>query len=467
MDPRRLPARPVGADTSRWGRPARAIPRPRASLLQARLASPTSPGYRPRLMSDTPYVTQKVDWYQFRAPDGEAFFVMVSSLPNGVLHRGPLRDHPDSRTTRPDGARGHARRAALVQLQGTLAGESRDGSPAGALMQFAIQVGGGQVRHDQSGIDAIVEETQLAESLGFDVVFVPDHYVFESLGTLRTETPAYEMFFVMATLAQRTGASRSAATSPACCSGIPPCTRGSLLSSTRRAVARRDRRRRRRLDAGRVRDDGDRVSGRVGPAAHHGRGRHRHARALARRAVHLRGAVLPGDRCGVHAEAGPEARTPLMLGGSGNGILRRAGAWADIIHMVPVIGAAGTTTLDEIRKFDDAGLPERLARVRAAEAKAGRRSGSVRFASTIFTYCAPADSAARTRGAGRGPRQRLRPAGGRVAAAPDRTRRHAGRDDRGAAPARARARPLAPGAQLHEPRAAARLRRARVLPHVR
>src|SRR5262249_55721202 len=34
---------------------------------------------------------------------------------------------------------------------------------------------------------------------------------------------------------------------------------------------------------------------------------------------------------------------PLMLGGSGNGILRRAGEWADIIHMVPVIGAAGTT----------------------------------------------------------------------------------------------------------------------------
>ncbi len=71
-------------------------------------------------------------------------------------------------------------------------------------MQFAIQVGGGQVRHDQTGIEAIIEETQLAESLGFDVVFVPDHYVFESLGTLRTETPAYEMFFVMATLAQRT-----------------------------------------------------------------------------------------------------------------------------------------------------------------------------------------------------------------------------------------------------------------------
>ena len=65
-------------------------------------------------------------------------------------------------------------------------------------MQFAIQVGGGQVRHDQTGIEAIVEETQLAESLGFDVVFVPDHYVFESLGTLRTETAAYEIGYFFA-----------------------------------------------------------------------------------------------------------------------------------------------------------------------------------------------------------------------------------------------------------------------------
>ena len=52
-------------------------------------------------------------------------------------------------------------------------------------MEFALQVGGGQVRHEQSGIEAIVEETQLAESLGFQVVFVPDHYVFEALGTLQ------------------------------------------------------------------------------------------------------------------------------------------------------------------------------------------------------------------------------------------------------------------------------------------
>jgi len=77
---------------------------------------------------------------------------------------------------------------------------------------------------------------------------------------------------------------------------------------------------------------------------------------------------------------------PLMLGGSGNGILRRAGEWADIIHMVPVLGAAGTTTIDEVRAFTDAALSEKLARVRAAEDKAGRPNGCVRFGSTIFNY---------------------------------------------------------------------------------
>jgi alkanesulfonate monooxygenase SsuD/methylene tetrahydromethanopterin reductase-like flavin-dependent oxidoreductase (luciferase family) len=77
---------------------------------------------------------------------------------------------------------------------------------------------------------------------------------------------------------------------------------------------------------------------------------------------------------------------PIMLGGSGNGILRRAGEWADVIHMVPVIGKAGTTTIDEIQKFSDAALPAKLARVRKAEAAAGRDPGSARFASTIFTY---------------------------------------------------------------------------------
>ena len=40
-------------------------------------------------MSDAAYVVQKVEWYQFRAQDGTAFFVMVSTLPNGFVTAVP------------------------------------------------------------------------------------------------------------------------------------------------------------------------------------------------------------------------------------------------------------------------------------------------------------------------------------------------------------------------------------------
>lgn len=75
-------------------------------------------------MSDAPYVVQKVEWFQFRAPDGEAFFVMVSSLPNGFFTAVPC----EIQMTRAE----HGLMAlaatpdeALAQLQSTLAGKAR------------------------------------------------------------------------------------------------------------------------------------------------------------------------------------------------------------------------------------------------------------------------------------------------------------------------------------------------------
>ena len=72
-----------------------------------------------------PYVVQKVEWYQFRAPDGEAFFVMVSSLPNGFHTAVPVQ----LQMARADhGCMALAATAdeALAQLQGTLAGKTRE-----------------------------------------------------------------------------------------------------------------------------------------------------------------------------------------------------------------------------------------------------------------------------------------------------------------------------------------------------
>jgi hypothetical protein len=76
-------------------------------------------------MSDAGFVVQKVEWFQFRSPDGKAFFVMVSSLPNGFFTAVPC----DLTMVRAD----HSLMAlaatpdeALTQLQGTLAGKTRD-----------------------------------------------------------------------------------------------------------------------------------------------------------------------------------------------------------------------------------------------------------------------------------------------------------------------------------------------------
>jgi len=78
-----------------------------------------------RRMSDTPYVVQKVEWYQFRAEDGEAFFVMVSSLPNGFFTAVPC-ELAITRASHGLMALAASPEEALTQLQGTLAGKARD-----------------------------------------------------------------------------------------------------------------------------------------------------------------------------------------------------------------------------------------------------------------------------------------------------------------------------------------------------
>lgn len=76
-------------------------------------------------MSDTPYVVQKIEWFQFRTPDGKAFFVMVSSLPNGFFTAVPC-DLTIVQAEHNLMALAASPEEALAQLQATLAGKSRD-----------------------------------------------------------------------------------------------------------------------------------------------------------------------------------------------------------------------------------------------------------------------------------------------------------------------------------------------------
>jgi len=263
-------------------------------------------------------------------------------------------------------------------------------------MEIATAVGSGQAPSDRLGLAAMIEAAEVAEASGFDAVMVPDHYVYEALGTLQTERPVYDLFFVLATLAQHTRRVKLVS-HVACMLFRHPAMHARLFAqvdeaSGGRVVAG--------VGAGWTRAEFEMmgipypdVSERLrimDEAVAIMRGLWREERfSFAGEHFRLTDAVC---RPKPAQPGGP----PIMLGGSGNGILRRAGEWADVIHMVPVLGAAGTTTIDEIRKFSDAALAPKLARVRAAEAAAGRPRGSVRFASTVFTYI-PTTSAAETR----------------------------------------------------------------------
>ncbi len=253
-------------------------------------------------------------------------------------------------------------------------------------MEFAIVVASGQVGRDKTGIEAVIDDALLAEALGFGTVFVPDHYVSEALGVLETDMPTYELSFVMATLAQRTKTIRIGS-HVACMLFRHPAMHARLFAqideaSGGRVIAG--------VGAGWTRAefammgiDFPDVSERL--------------RMMDEAVAVMRGlwGEQPFTFVGKYYQVTdavclprPVQRPgpPIMLGGSGNGILRRAGEWADIIHMVPVVGAAGTTTLEEIRKFSDASLKGKLERVRAAEVRSGRPRGCVRFATTIFSY---------------------------------------------------------------------------------
>jgi hypothetical protein len=76
-------------------------------------------------MSESGFVVQKVEWFQFRSPDGKAFFVMVSSLPNGFFTAVPC-DLTMVRTDHSLMALAATSDEAIAQLEKTLEGKSRD-----------------------------------------------------------------------------------------------------------------------------------------------------------------------------------------------------------------------------------------------------------------------------------------------------------------------------------------------------
>lgn len=264
------------------------------------------------------------------------------------------------------------------------------------MIAFAIQTAGGQVRRGVSGIEAVVEEARIAEDLGFGTVYVPDHYLFERLGAPQTDVPTYDAFFVLSTLAQRTRTIRLG-TQVACMLFRHPAMTARLFAeideaSGGRVVAG--------VGAGWTRAEFEMFGLDFPPVSERLR--------IMDEAVALMRGLWEHERFSfegdyfrvVDAMIRPrpvqQPGPPLLLGGSGKGILRRAGRWADVVHLTPSIGKEGTTTLTTVAAFTDATVAEKLETVREEAVKAGRSPDAVRYGTTIYSYT-PTSSTAETR----------------------------------------------------------------------
>jgi probable F420-dependent oxidoreductase len=266
-------------------------------------------------------------------------------------------------------------------------------------MEFALQVASGQVRQDHQsggGIEAIVRQCVAAEELGFSVAFVPDHYAFEAMGAVQRNVPAYEMFFVMATLAQRTTRIRIGS-HVACMLFRHPAMHARLFAqidqaSGGRVIAG--------VGAGWTQAEFEMMGIAFPPVSERLRIMDEAVTVMRGLWTHesfsFEGEYFRLQDAFVLPKPVQTQGPPIMIGGNGKGVLRRAGQWADIVHLIPGLGAPGTTTLEAVRAFSDEALGRKIAAVREAELAAGRAPGAVKLATTIFTY-ASTDSPVATR----------------------------------------------------------------------
>jgi probable F420-dependent oxidoreductase len=79
-----------------------------------------------------------------------------------------------------------------------------------------------------------------------------------------------------------------------------------------------------------------------------------------------------------------EPHPPVMLGGSGKGLLRIAAREADIVNVISDSGRAGTILPSEVAKLTDESFRRKLDFVRSEARAAGREPDAITLSSTIF-----------------------------------------------------------------------------------
>jgi len=75
---------------------------------------------------------------------------------------------------------------------------------------------------------------------------------------------------------------------------------------------------------------------------------------------------------------------PILLGGSGKGLLRIAARHADIVNIIADVGSAGYIKFENVRKFDDAAFGKKVGFLRDEAKRQGRDAQAIKISHVIF-----------------------------------------------------------------------------------
>ena len=91
-----------------------------------------------------------------------------------------------------------------------------------------------------------------------------------------------------------------------------------------------------------------------------------------------------------------QKRPPILLGGSGNGLMRIAAKHADYLNLIPPAGKVGKFSTENVRRMDDEAVQERVRFLRAETARVGRDPKAIKISNMIFMFSlTDTDAAAR------------------------------------------------------------------------
>ncbi len=87
---------------------------------------------------------------------------------------------------------------------------------------------------------------------------------------------------------------------------------------------------------------------------------------------------------------------PILLGGSGNGLLRIAAKYADYVNLIPAAGKQGKFSAENVRRMNDEAVQERVSFLRTEAARVGRDPKVIKISNIIFIFSlTDSDAAAR------------------------------------------------------------------------